>query len=72
MDAYFTELSAIVDQDARSARLKEINDEIHDEYWTVPIALKNLPYAAGSRIAGWEPIQGASKVLMYQSLVPAQ
>jgi peptide/nickel transport system substrate-binding protein len=72
MDGYFKELSGIVDQTARDTRLRQINDEIHDEYWTIPIALKNTPYAAGPRIASWSPIAGTSKVLTYESLVPAQ
>jgi len=71
MDGYFKELSGIVDEDERSARLQEINRELHDEYWTIPIALKSTPYAVGSRIESWEPIQGISKLLAYESLVPA-
>ncbi len=71
MEGYFNELRTIVDEDARSARLKEINDEIKDEYWTIPIALKNTTYAAGKRLAGWTPIQGISKLVSYETLEPA-
>ena len=70
MASYFNEVRTIADERARDARLQQINDEIHDEYWTIPIALKNTPYAAGPRIAGWTPIAGASKVPVYESLQP--
>lgn len=72
MDKYYAEVSRIVDEKARDERLREINQELHDEYWSIPIAMKNTPYAAGPRIKGWEPISGVSKVLVYESLQPSK
>ncbi len=70
MDAYHAEVSKIVDEGERDARLREINRELYDEYWAIPIAEKNTPYAAGPKIEGWTPISGVSKVLVYESLRP--
>ena len=72
MDGYHAELSRIVDEEARDERLREINRELYEEYWSIPIAMKNTLYAAGPRIDGWEPISGVSKVLVYESLQPAE
>ncbi|HET7690850.1 MAG TPA: ABC transporter substrate-binding protein [Nocardioidaceae bacterium] len=72
MDAYYNELRTIVDENERSARLQEINQELKEEYWTIPIALKNTTYAAGERIQGWTPIQGISKLVAYESLEPSE
>lgn len=72
MDKYYAEVSRIVDEKARDERLREINQELHEEYWAIPIAIKNTPYAAGARIAGWEPIAGVSKVLSYETLQPSK
>ncbi|WGX95802.1 ABC transporter substrate-binding protein [Nocardioides sp. L-11A] len=71
LDAYHAEVSRIVDESARDERLREINRELYDEYWSIPIAMKSTPYAAGPRIEGWQPISGVSKVLVYESLRPA-
>lgn len=71
-DALHAEVSRIVDETARDERLREINQQLHEEYWSIPIAMKNTLYAAGDRIDGWEPISGISKVLAYESLEPAK
>lgn len=71
-DKFHAEVSRIVDEAARDERLREINQELHEQYWSIPIAVKNTLYAAGDRISGWEPISGISKVLAYESLQPAE
>ncbi|WGX95801.1 ABC transporter substrate-binding protein [Nocardioides sp. L-11A] len=71
-DELHAEVSGIVDEAARDERLREINQELYDEYWSIPIAMKNTLYAAGDRIDGWEPISGISKVLAYETLQPAK
>ncbi|WP_181410833.1 ABC transporter substrate-binding protein [Nocardioides humi] len=71
-DKWYAELSQIVDEAERDARLREINNELYNEYWSIPVAMKNTTYAAGKRISGWDPISGVSKVISYETLEPAK
>ena len=43
----FTEVSAILDVEARERRLREINRELYEEYWAMPIVydIRRLPQA---------------------------
>lgn len=70
MDGYYKELAGTIDPAKMDARLREINREIYQEYWSLPIAMKHSPFAAGPKIEGWQPIAGISKVLVYETLVP--
>ncbi|WP_181410832.1 ABC transporter substrate-binding protein [Nocardioides humi] len=71
-DTLHAELAKIVDDATRDERLREINRELYEQYWSIPIAMKNTLYAAGDRIDGWEPISGISKVLSYETLRPTE
>ena len=70
IDRLFTELSAIVDAEKRERRLREINRELYEEYWAIPIAIRHMPFAAGPRIADWQPRSGAPTALAFETLKP--
>jgi hypothetical protein len=48
----FAEVSAITDVEARERRLRELNHELYEEYWAMPIAVRHTPFAASTKIAG--------------------
>jgi peptide/nickel transport system substrate-binding protein len=55
---YYQEASALVDPQARDARLKEMMREFHEEYWTLPIAMLNAVWAVSPDVTGWAPAAG--------------
>lgn len=68
----YREVSSIVDPKRRDARLREINRELYEENWAIPIAIRNLPFAAGPRVAGWRPTDGTPTDLKYETLEPSR
>lgn len=70
MDTEYSELSGIVNEQERNARLQQLDAQLYNQYWAIPLALSDTLYAAGPKIAGWEPITSDSKVLPYWSLQP--
>ena len=66
----FTEVSAIVDTMTRDRRLRELNRELYEEYWAIPIAVRHTPFAAGTKIADWQPSSGTPTALAFETLQP--
>lgn len=66
----YREIASIVDRDERGARLNELANELYDEYWSIPIGVINLVYAAGPRICDWQPTQGALNDYQFNAIVP--
>ena len=66
----FTEASAIIDTEARDRRLREINRELYEEYWAMPIVIRHTPFAAGARVADWQPSNGSPTALAFETLRP--
>jgi peptide/nickel transport system substrate-binding protein len=67
----FAEASAIVDEEARDRRLREINRELYEEYWAMPIVLRHTPFAASAKVADWQPSSGSPTALAFETLKPA-
>ena len=67
----FAEASAIVDEEARDRRLREINRELYEEYWAMPIVLRHTPFAASAKVADWQPSNGSPTALAFETLKPA-
>ena len=63
-----SELVGITDDQERENALRALNREIYDEYWAAPIAIKNVPYGVGDRIAAWEPGNGVPINLRWETL----
>jgi hypothetical protein len=66
----FTEASAIIDTEARDRRLREINRELYEEYWAMPIVIRHTPFAAGARVTDWQPSNGSPTALAFETLRP--
>jgi peptide/nickel transport system substrate-binding protein len=72
IDKYWAEVSAIVDPDKREKRLLEINRDLYDEYWGIPIAIRNQVFGLGARVKDWQPTSGTPTDLCFETLKPAQ
>jgi peptide/nickel transport system substrate-binding protein len=66
----FAEVSAIIDVEARERRLRELNRELYEEYWAMPIAVRHTPFAASAKIADWQPSSGSPTALAFETLKP--
>ena len=66
----FTEVSGITDVVARDRRLREINRELYEEYWAMPIVLRHTPFAASAKVADWQPSNGSPTALAFETLKP--
>ena len=66
----FAEVSAIIDVDTRDRRLREVNRELYEEYWAMPIVLRHTPFAARPKIADWQPSNGSPTALAFETLKP--
>ena len=71
IDSIYADISTIVDIDERTRRLLALNRELYEEYWSVPIQTKGVPFGVGPRIADWQPTNLISAVLNYNTLTPA-
>jgi hypothetical protein len=61
-------VSAITDVEARERRLRELNHELYEEYWAMPIAVRHTPFAASTKIADWQPSSGTPMGLAFETL----
>jgi peptide/nickel transport system substrate-binding protein len=70
IDRYYAEISALVDDAQRHRRLQDLNRELYEEYWAVPITLRHFPFAASAKIASWQPSNGVPFNLAFETLRP--
>ena len=66
----FAEASANIDEGARGRRLREINRELYEEYWAMPIVIRHTPFASSAKIADWQPSNGSPTALAFETLKP--
>ncbi|MEE8363774.1 MAG: ABC transporter substrate-binding protein [Dehalococcoidia bacterium] len=70
-DRLYAELSAIVDPDARAVRLKQLNREMYDEYWAIPIVWRNEVHGLRPGLSGWAPTDGTAFDLHLETIRPS-
>ena len=71
-DRIFEELSSIADPDVRKSRLQEINRMLFDEYWGIPILWRHEVYGLSPNLSGWQPTDGTSSDLHFETLSPSK
>jgi peptide/nickel transport system substrate-binding protein len=69
--ATYKRLTAIADPAARDQTLRQLQRELYDEYWAIPIVWRNQPWAVGRRVGAWQPSNGLSQDLAFETLMPA-
>ena len=67
-DRIFEEVSLISDPDVRKRRLQEINRMLFDEYWGIPILWRHEVYGLSPKLTGWQPTDGTSSDLHFETL----
>lgn len=67
----YSDVVTIADADERTARLKQLGGEWYEQYWAVPLVWRNGPWIVGPKIGGWEPSDGTSTWLAFETLRPA-
>ena len=71
-DRIYDEVSALVEPATRDQRLRELNRELYEEYWAIPIVWRHEVYGLSPKVEGWEPTDGTSSDLRLETLRPAQ
>jgi peptide/nickel transport system substrate-binding protein len=67
-DQLFDELSAIVDPVKRDARLRQLNREMYEEYWAIPVVWRHEVYGLRSDLSGWAPTDGTASDLRLETV----
>jgi peptide/nickel transport system substrate-binding protein len=71
MLASYNQLTAIADPAERDRLLRQLQRELYDEYWAMPIVWRHQPWAVGPRVTDWQPSNGTSQDLAFETLKPA-
>ena len=69
--AWYDELVQIKDPAMLQQRLREINREMYNQYWDLPLYLKHIPYVYQKTIGSWEPGAYHREYIRLWSAVPA-
>ena len=64
----FAQMNAIIDAEERALRLRQLNHEMYDEYWAVPITWSHDVYALSPDLEGWLPTNGVSTDLHFETI----
>ncbi|HCV27935.1 MAG TPA: hypothetical protein DGB32_06380 [Dehalococcoidia bacterium] len=67
-DRLFDELSAIVDPVERDERLRQLNREMYEEYWAIPVVWRHEVYGLRSDLSGWAPTNGTASDLRLETV----
>lgn len=64
----FAELGSVLDEEERTRRLVELNRQMFDEYWSIPVAWHHDTYAVSADLTGWTPTDGTSSDLHFETV----
>ncbi len=67
-DQLLDELSKIVDPVERDARLRQLNREMYEEYWAIPVVWRHEVYGLRSDLSGWAPTNGTASDLRLETV----
>ncbi len=67
-DKLFDELSAMVDPVERDQRLRQLNREMYEEYWAIPVVWRHEVYGLRSDLSGWAPTNGTASDLRLETI----
>ena len=67
-DQLFAELSVIVDPVEREERLLQLNREMYEEYWAIPVVWRHEVYGLRSDLIGWAPTNGTASDLRLETV----
>ncbi len=67
-DQLFEELSSIVDPVERGIRLRQLNREMYNEYWAIPVVWRHEVYGVRPNLSGWAPTDGTASDLRLETV----
>ena len=67
-DRLYAELSAIVDPAERDERLRQLNREMYEEYWAIPVVWRHEVYGLRPDLTGWAPTDGTASDLRLETI----
>ena len=67
-DRLYAELSAIVDPAERDVRLRQLNREMYEEYWAIPVVWRHEVYGLRADLVGWAPTNGTASDLRLETI----
>lgn len=71
-DGMLAQVSLTANDDERAIALKALNRKTYGEYWAIPIMWRHDTYAVNPALTGWQPTNGTSSDLHFETLRPAQ
>lgn len=71
-DGVLEHISLIASDHDRAIALKALNRKTYGEYWAIPIMWRHDTYAVNPALTGWQPTNGTSSDLHFETLRPAQ
>ena len=66
------QLEVTANDDDRALVLQALNRKAYGEYWAIPILWRHDTYAMNPALAGWQPTNGTSSDLHFETIRPAQ
>ena len=71
-DAILNQLEVAANDDDRAVVLQALNRKTYGEYWAIPIFWRHDTYAVNPALTGWQPTNGTSSDLHFETIRPAQ
>ena len=71
-DGMLAQVSLTASDAERAIALKALNRKTYGEYWAIPIMWRHNTYAVNPALTGWQPTNGTSSDLHFETLRPAQ
>lgn len=71
-DGVLEQVSLTAGDADRAIALKALNRKTYGEYWAIPIMWRHDTYAVNPALTGWQPTNGTSSDLHFETLRPAQ
>ena len=71
-DGILEQVSLTAGDADRAIALKALNRKTYGEYWAIPIMWRHDTYAVNPALTGWQPTNGTSSDLHFETLRPAQ
>ena len=70
-DRIYAELLALADPVEREQRLKDLNRELYEQYWAADIVWRHDVFGLSPAIEDWEPTDGTSSDLHFETVMPS-
>ena len=71
-DGMLNQLELTADDDERAIILQALNRKTYREFWAIPILWRHDTYAVNPTLIGWQPTNGTSSDLRFETIRPSQ